>query len=127
MTFLSLLHACNHGGQIDESGLYYHRMQNVYRVIPTLEHYACLVDLFGRASCIIEMESVIENIPMHPSLVMWHAVLRSCKIWGCTQLERIAFEHLVELDKKDTESHVNLFDICSDYELLDVGYEATGR
>ena len=112
---------------MDEGGLYYHRMQNVYRVIPTLEHYACLVDLFGRASRIIEMESAIENIPMHPSLVMWHAALRSSKLWGCTQLERIAFEHVVELDKKDTESDVNLFDICLDYELLDVGYEPTGR
>ncbi|KAI3888425.1 hypothetical protein MKW92_009547 [Papaver armeniacum] len=49
VTFLGLLTACSHAGLIKE-GLHYFSSMNCYHNLnPSIEHYACMVDLFRRA------------------------------------------------------------------------------
>ncbi|KAI3967022.1 hypothetical protein MKW92_038403 [Papaver armeniacum] len=47
--FLGLLTACSHAGLIKEGLHYFSSMNCDHNLNPSIEHYACMVDLFGRA------------------------------------------------------------------------------
>ncbi|KAH9315708.1 hypothetical protein KI387_024335, partial [Taxus chinensis] len=49
ITLLSFLYACNHAGMASEGRKYFYSMSQNYGVTPGVEHYACMVDLLGRA------------------------------------------------------------------------------
>ena len=47
VTFILAITACSHAGLVEEGQIVFDDMENVYCLKPTLEHYACMVDLFG--------------------------------------------------------------------------------
>lgn len=49
VTFVAVLSSCSHTGLVDEGLHYFDQMIFNYRITPRLEHYACMVDLLGRA------------------------------------------------------------------------------
>ena len=51
-TFLTVLHACSHAGLTEEREVVFNYINIVYQLIPTPEHYACVVDLFSQAGYI---------------------------------------------------------------------------
>ncbi|XP_042475802.1 pentatricopeptide repeat-containing protein At3g05340-like [Macadamia integrifolia] len=67
VTFLSLLHTCSHIGSVDKGMEFLDSMAKVHGISPRVEHYACLVDLLGRAGRLIEAKRFIEGC--HWSLV----------------------------------------------------------
>ncbi|KAK7843024.1 pentatricopeptide repeat-containing protein [Quercus suber] len=46
VTFVGLLHACSHMGMIDKGREFFNSMTRNYGIIPRIEHYGCMVDLF---------------------------------------------------------------------------------
>ena len=49
VTFIALFAACSHSGLINEGLTLFYRMKNDHGIEPTSDHYACVVDLLGRA------------------------------------------------------------------------------
>ncbi|KAJ0046271.1 hypothetical protein Pint_04915 [Pistacia integerrima] len=49
VTFLSVLSACAHVGLVDEGLNYFKSMKSLYNIEPGPNHYACMVDILGRA------------------------------------------------------------------------------
>ncbi|KAJ4969991.1 hypothetical protein NE237_003090 [Protea cynaroides] len=91
VTFLGLLSACSHARLVDQGRSFFTAMRDVYGIKPKIEHYACMVDLYGRAGLIDEAESFIRELPMKPDGVVWAALLNACKIHGDGRLdERLA-------------------------------------
>lgn len=54
ITFLLVLSACNHSGLVEEGRDYLFSMKEKYGLDPSPEHYACYIDLLGRAGKIEE-------------------------------------------------------------------------
>ncbi|XLR64698.1 hypothetical protein HN51_007195 [Arachis hypogaea] len=54
VTFTSLLSACSHSGSVQKGLEIFRLMKDHYRIEATLEHYACVVDLFCRSGKIVE-------------------------------------------------------------------------
>ncbi|CAN6573570.1 unnamed protein product [Malus baccata var. baccata] len=52
VTFVGLLNACSHAGLIERGCQYFELMAQVFGIEPLKEHYACMVDLLGRAKCL---------------------------------------------------------------------------
>jgi pentatricopeptide repeat protein len=48
-TFVALLTACSHAELVDEGTKIFDSMFGMYGIAPQLDHYACMVDIFGRA------------------------------------------------------------------------------
>ena len=48
ITFLSLLSACGHSGLVIEGCEVYNSMKWIFGLQPDLDHYTCIVDLFGQ-------------------------------------------------------------------------------
>ncbi|KAK6925725.1 E motif [Dillenia turbinata] len=80
--FSSILSACSHLRLIDEGQKYFDQMVRVYDIKPTLEHYGCLVDMFGRAGMMREAYAIIKHMPMKPNTVILRSFLGACKTHG---------------------------------------------
>ena len=63
-TFVGILFACGRAGLVDEGMKFFPLMQKSYGVAPTLEHYACVVDLLGRLGYLQEVEEFIKAMPI---------------------------------------------------------------
>jgi pentatricopeptide repeat protein len=51
VTMLAVLSACAHGGPVDRGLDLLKQMENgEIKVLPTIEHYGCVVDMIGRVS-----------------------------------------------------------------------------
>ncbi|KAF5182663.1 Pentatricopeptide repeat-containing protein [Thalictrum thalictroides] len=64
VTYLAVLSACSHAGMTEEGCKYFSRLCDDRKIRPKVEHYACMVDLLGRAGRLEEAKNLIENIPV---------------------------------------------------------------
>ena len=106
ITFSSILNCCCHGGLVDEGEVCFRAMCSHWQLVPTIEHYTSMVDLFGRADHVDKGVSVIMTMPFHPSIVMWHTVLGTCQRSGAAEVAKYAFGHSMELDEYDSASYI---------------------
>ncbi|XP_010541408.1 PREDICTED: pentatricopeptide repeat-containing protein At5g59600 [Tarenaya hassleriana] len=98
LTFTAVLTACSHAGLTDLGERLFLDMQSNYRIEPRLEHYACMVDLLGRAGKLVEAYEMIKAMPMEPDLFVWGALLGACRNHQNIELAQIAAKHLAELE-----------------------------
>jgi len=75
ITFVCLLSACSHLGLVDEGMCFYSSMTTVYTISTKLEHYTCMVDLFGCASRLHEVENMLKAMPCKPNIGVWRALV----------------------------------------------------
>ncbi|KAG6486461.1 pentatricopeptide repeat-containing protein At4g14850-like [Zingiber officinale] len=108
ITFVNLISACGRGGFTKEGLYLFETMKERFGIEPRTEHYACVVDLLGRAGMEERAYEFIKTMPVTPSIPMWGALLGSCKIHGKTELGRIAAQKLFEIDPQDSGNHVLL-------------------
>ncbi|XP_020261814.1 pentatricopeptide repeat-containing protein At4g30700 [Asparagus officinalis] len=113
VTFLSVLNACSHGGLVEEGRRIFHSMDGDYRVRPGPEHYACMVDMLGRAGKLKEALEFIERAPIDAGPGVWGALLGACKIHKNTSLAQLASKKLFELEPENPGYYVLLSNIHS--------------
>lgn len=110
LTFLSLLLGCSHMGLVQE-GYFYLKSMLDYGLAPCMEHYACMVDILGRAGHLIEAENLILKMPCQPGSVLWAALLGSCSKYENVNGGERAFAYLVEANSRDGACHVQMSNI----------------
>ncbi|KAL3654150.1 hypothetical protein CASFOL_003831 [Castilleja foliolosa] len=116
VTFLSLLTACSHSGLVDEGKQYFsHVMQQKHGIKPTLKHYGCMVDLYGRAGNLETAYDLILSMPMRPDASIWGALLGACRIHGDVEMGRKASARLFELDSGNVGYYVLLSNIYANF------------
>ncbi|RWR87567.1 pentatricopeptide repeat-containing-like protein [Cinnamomum micranthum f. kanehirae] len=114
VTFVGLLCACAHAGLVDEGRRLFDSMRLVYLVEPQSQHYACMVDLLGRAGLFEEAERLISTMPMEPDVFVWGALLGACRTHRNVKLgERVA-KYLIELKPENHAFYVMLLDIYAE-------------
>ncbi|CAM6116121.1 unnamed protein product [Calypogeia fissa] len=100
-TFVSLLSACSHGGLVDEGQHFFGTMSSVHNIPPSIEHYACMVDLLGRAGYLHEAERLIKAMPCQPNATIWMCLLGACRVHGNVELGEQVANQLLELDPEN--------------------------
>ena len=114
-TFVAILSACSHAGMVGEGTKIFETMSNNHGIVPQLDHYACMVDILGRAGQISEAKDLIGKMPMKPDSVVWIALLGGCRKHGETKLAKLAAVKLKELDPNNSLGYVLMSNIfCTD-------------
>ncbi|KAF7124169.1 hypothetical protein RHSIM_Rhsim12G0110900 [Rhododendron simsii] len=110
-TFDALMSGCSHMGLTTEGETLFHRMQTEFGISPSVEHYACLVDILGRAGRLKEALGVVKNMHEKPSGRIWGLLLNSCHIYGDLHLAETISKVLFEIEPKYVENYVVLLNI----------------
>ncbi|KAL4203598.1 hypothetical protein AMTRI_Chr01g104760 [Amborella trichopoda] len=99
VTFVGILVACISEGMVDIGRWFFNSMSEKHCVIPRVEHYALMVELFGRNGCMDELKDFIGALPFEPTPAMWMLVSECCRNHGDTRLGELASQRLHELDE----------------------------
>ncbi|XP_026664424.2 pentatricopeptide repeat-containing protein At4g38010 [Phoenix dactylifera] len=111
VTFVAILSACSHSGLVEEGRHHFKSMTEIYNLTPRVEHYGCLIDLLCRAGLISEAHELVRSMPMKADVLIWGAMLSSCKAHGNVELSQQILGHLLELDPSDSGVFVLLSNI----------------
>lgn len=114
VTFLAVLSACCHAGLVEEGWDHFQSMKSLYGIEPKSDHYACMVDLLGRAGLLEEAVHLIHSMPYEPPPGVWGALLSASKIHSCLGLAELAARNLMKLQPDNGTPYVvlsNLYDV----------------
>ncbi|ESR62056.1 hypothetical protein CICLE_v10014257mg [Citrus x clementina] len=114
VTFLAIISACGHAGQVEAGIHYFHCMTEEYGIPARMEHYACMVDLFGRAGRLNKALETINSMPFAPDAGVWGTLLGACRVHGNVELAEVASSHLFDLDPQNSGYYVLLSNIHAD-------------
>lgn len=108
VTFLAIISACGHAGQVDQGIHYFRCMTKELAIMARMEHYACMVDLFGRAGRLNEAFEMIKGMPFSPDAGVWGTLLGACRLHGNVELAEVASRNLFDLDPQNSGYYVLL-------------------
>lgn len=95
--FTSILSVCRHTGLVGEGWRYFNSMCQDYNFVPSMKHYACMIDLLSRAGRLEEALEFIERMPMQPDTSLFGAFLHGCGLYSRCDLAEVAIKRMLEL------------------------------
>ncbi|EPS61687.1 hypothetical protein M569_13103 [Genlisea aurea] len=113
VTFLSLLHACSHSGLLQKGLNFLESMEKTHGIRPRIQHYACIVDMLGRAGHLKEAKLFIEGLPVDPNaVVIWQSLLGACGIHGDLDTGRYAAERVASAEPESSVPYLSVANMC---------------
>uniref|UniRef100_A0A7N0TEM1 Pentatricopeptide repeat-containing protein n=1 Tax=Kalanchoe fedtschenkoi TaxID=63787 RepID=A0A7N0TEM1_KALFE len=119
VTIVVVLCGCSHAGLVEEGYKIFDSMDGAYGIEPKVEHYACLVDLLGRAGRLSEAEQCVHTMPMKPNAVVWRSLLGAARVHGSLEIGEVALENLIQLEPETTGNYVLLSNIYANMDRFD--------
>ncbi|KAK4804293.1 hypothetical protein SAY86_004110 [Trapa natans] len=113
ITFVSVLSACSHSGLLEEGGKYFKIMKEVYGIKPRIEHFTCMVDLYGRRGQLDEIKQFIYQNGISNLASVWKSFLFSCRLHRNVELGNWVREKLLKLIPDDPEPYVLSSNLCA--------------
>ncbi|PWZ31934.1 Pentatricopeptide repeat-containing protein [Zea mays] len=113
VTFIGLLFACSHAGLVDAGRAHFRSMVPVYGIAPGPDHYACMVDLLGRAGRLDEAMGLLNRSSTELDATVWKSLLGACRVHQNAELAERAAEMVWRLDPADAVPYVMLSNLYS--------------
>ncbi|KAI3731784.1 hypothetical protein L1987_62973 [Smallanthus sonchifolius] len=107
----SILSACSHTGLVHEGLKIFNSLNAVYRIKPTMEQYACVVDLLARNGRINDAYSFITSMPVEPTANVWGPLLGACKNYHEVEMGSVAADHLLKMEANNMGNYVVMSNI----------------
>ncbi|KAL9331032.1 hypothetical protein ACSQ67_000642 [Phaseolus vulgaris] len=117
VTFVGLLTACSHTGLIEEGLKYFDEILKNRSIQLREDHYACLIDLCGRAGRLKEAFNIIEGLGEEASLTVWGALLSGCNVHGNADIGKLVTEKILKIEPQNAGT----------YSLLSNMYASAGK
>ncbi|XP_024995880.1 pentatricopeptide repeat-containing protein At3g22150, chloroplastic [Cynara cardunculus var. scolymus] len=117
VTIVAVLCACSYAGLVDEGLQLFESMEVKYKIVPSLEHYCCVVDMLGRVGRVSEAYEFVKGLGEKGNVLrIWGSLLGSCRIHGEFQLGKVVAEKLLEMGvgNKSAGYHVLLSNIYAE-------------
>lgn len=111
VTYVGLLSACSHAGLVEEGLKYYDELMRDGSIQIREDHYACLVDLCGRAGQLQRALDLIEWLQSKPSGAVWGALLAGCNLHGNSEIGKVAAQRLLEVEPENAGTYLLLSNI----------------
>ncbi|KAH7293461.1 hypothetical protein KP509_28G026700 [Ceratopteris richardii] len=118
ITFLCLLVTCSHNNLVAKGQEYFMMMIEQFGIMPSSDHFCCMVDLFSRSGSLIEAEKFLEALPCSPSKDIWMPLLSACRMNAEIDIGYKCFEQLVNMDPDCASSYVLMSNLHASFEDL---------
>lgn len=100
VTFIGVLTGCCHCGLVEEGRGWFDAMKNEFNIVPSIEHYSCMVDLLVRAGRLNEALEFSDVMPAESrDAGILTTLLRGCVVEGGGAGQEIS-EKLTEMNGK---------------------------
>ncbi|XP_057840083.1 pentatricopeptide repeat-containing protein At2g13600 [Cryptomeria japonica] len=114
VSFICVLFACSHVALVDEGCKLFNSMSESYGIMPTIDHYVCMVDLLGRAGYAEEALNFVIKMPIKPNVIVWMCLLGCCRSVKLIGLGEFVATLLFELDPINAAPYLFLSDIYAE-------------
>lgn len=104
----AVLSACRHAGLINEGLSVFNSIDEVHRMKPSMEQYACVVDLLGRGGQTKEALSFLNHMPDAPNANLWGTLLGACRAHHDVDTGHVVADRLLRSDTTDIGNYVVL-------------------
>ncbi|KAL5546542.1 hypothetical protein UlMin_006229 [Ulmus minor] len=111
ITYVGLLSACSHSGLVEEGLRFFDELVRDGSIRVREDHYACYVDLCGRAGKLKEAYDFIERLRTKLSSSVWGALLAGCNVHGDVNIGKLAAEKLLEDEPENAGTYLLLSNI----------------
>uniref|UniRef100_A0A7N2MHP5 Pentatricopeptide repeat-containing protein n=1 Tax=Quercus lobata TaxID=97700 RepID=A0A7N2MHP5_QUELO len=116
VTFIGVLSACSHAGLVRHGCELLTLMKSKYGVDPTIEHYACVIDMLG-AGQLEDAYELAQAMTIEANPMVWRTLLAACWLRGNADLADIVVRQVLKLEPEH----------CGDYVLMSNIYGVSGR
>ncbi|XP_057457507.1 pentatricopeptide repeat-containing protein At2g35030, mitochondrial-like [Lotus japonicus] len=117
VTYVELLTACSHAGLVEEGLQYFSKLLKNRSIRVREAHYACLVDLCGRAGRLKEAFNIIEGLGVELSLSVWGPLLAGCSVHGNADIGKLVAKKILKIEPESAGT----------YSLLSNMYASAGK
>nr|XP_043613849.1 putative pentatricopeptide repeat-containing protein At5g40405 [Erigeron canadensis] len=114
VTFTSVLKGCCVLGLVEEGLKHFQSMIKEYGIEPQVEHYGCMVDLYGQSGRLDDALKFIYSMPFPAHMEAWGALLNASKVHNNVELAELASSKMVELETKNDGAYVQLSNVYAD-------------
>ncbi|OVA13259.1 Pentatricopeptide repeat [Macleaya cordata] len=111
VVFIGLLSACSHAGLVEEGCRYFDLMVNEFAIVPKIEHYGCMVDMFSRAGLVKKALEFVQEMPIEPNPVIWRTLINVCRSHGELELSESISKRLIGDEPMHGSNYVLLSNI----------------
>ncbi|GLT56276.1 hypothetical protein SLA2020_293280 [Shorea laevis] len=115
ITFVAVLSACSHGGLVEEGQKYFDSINKVHAVTPSLDHFACMINLLGQSGDMDKAVDLIKTMPQEPDAFIWSTLLSVCARKGDIKHGEMAARFLFDLQPLNAGPYImlsNMFAAC---------------
>ncbi|KAG6397035.1 hypothetical protein SASPL_143196 [Salvia splendens] len=109
--FIGILSGCSYSGKAKEGKEIFESMKSKYKIEPTTAHYACMVDMLGRAGQLNEAYDLINEMTVEADAIVWGSLMGTCRNHMNSALAEVAAKKLVQLEPKNAGPFVLLSNI----------------
>ncbi|CAL9011918.1 unnamed protein product [Prunus brigantina] len=102
----AVLSACSHAGLVNEGLKIFYSIEEIHGVKPTMEQYACVVDLLARGGRIEDAFSFVSRMPIEANANIWGTLLGACRTHHEVELGRVVADHLFEIEANNIGNYV---------------------
>jgi pentatricopeptide repeat protein len=107
---LALLSACHHAGEVVKGLKYFESIRIDYGLMPTSEHYGCVVNMLCRAGKVTKAWEIAtrDGCGHNISVSTWGALLSACRDCGNVGVGRMAALKAIELEPANVGIYTEL-------------------
>ncbi|XVE71750.1 hypothetical protein DITRI_Ditri10aG0176900 [Diplodiscus trichospermus] len=102
----AILSSCSHAGLVDEGLKIFYSLETAHGMKPSIEHYACIVDLLARGGRINDAYSLAAGMPVETNANVWGALLGACRKHQEVELGRAVADHLFQVEASNIGNYV---------------------
>ncbi|KAF8394541.1 hypothetical protein HHK36_020752 [Tetracentron sinense] len=114
VSFTSLLFGCSYCGLVDDGVCVFESITHKHGMIPSMDHYACMVDMFGRAGMLERAKCMIDGMPYEPNALIWKTFLAACRLHWDLKLAQLTTDHVLSMEGEDNTTLVTISNIYSE-------------
>ncbi|RDX58322.1 putative pentatricopeptide repeat-containing protein, partial [Mucuna pruriens] len=117
ISFVAVLTACSHNGLVEEGCNFIESMESDFGIPPRKEHYACAIDLYGRAGHLEKAKALVETMPFEPDAMVLKTLLGACRFCGDIELASQVAKTLLELEPEEHCTYVILSEMYGRFKM----------
>lgn len=104
----AILSSCSHTGLVDEGLKIFSSLESAHGLKPSIEQYACIVDLLARGGGINDAYSLVAGMSVEANANVWGTLLGACRTHHEVELGRVVADHLFQVEASNIGNYVVL-------------------